>query len=85
MSLFLREQAIERLLDSCAVGLKELRDAHERCAAGAKSKLRAPLALAQLGGFIFGLKRLRYKFAIRFLQQNFDAAFRFFQLLLAVA
>ena len=53
---------------------------------GAKSKsLRASKVLGQLGGIIFGLERLRHKFAIRFLQQNLDAAFGFFQLFLAVA
>ena len=34
-------------------------------AADTESQSRAPSMLWQLGGFIFGLERLRYEFAIR--------------------
>jgi hypothetical protein len=85
MSLFLRQQAVERFLDSRAVRLKKLWDAHVVGAAGTGSKSDALSVQRKLGGFIFGLERLRDKFAIRLLQQNFHAAFRLFELLLTLA
>ena len=85
MSAVQRQKAVERLLDSCPVSFKKLWDAHVIGGAIHKSKPNATSVRQPLGRFIFGLERLRGKFAIRLFQQNFHAAFRLFELLLTVA
>lgn len=89
LRVFAWQKPFELCLDSVVIGLEKIRELHASVRTERLLARRLPDGSETrpnlLAGFIFRLKRLRRNLAVRFLQENFDTAFCFFQLFLAVA
>jgi len=85
LGVFRRKNLVQSRFDGRPIAFEEIGECHATGWIRNVGSAAQPCGLGMLRRFIFGLKRLRRDFAVCLFEENFDAPFCFFELLLTLA